>query len=39
MLSAQSYADGCRRRRAVGIDLVGSSHMAVGVAIAVGVRR
>jgi hypothetical protein len=37
--AAQSYADGNRRRRAVGIDLVGSSRMAVGVAIAVGLAR
>jgi hypothetical protein len=39
MPSAYGYADGCRRRHAVGIDLVGFSQMAVGVALAVGVAR
>jgi hypothetical protein len=39
MPSAYGYADGYRRRQAVGIGLVGFSQMAVGVALAVGVAR
>jgi hypothetical protein len=38
MPSAYGYADGYRPRNTVGIGLVGSSRMAVGVAMAVGVE-
>jgi hypothetical protein len=39
MPSAHGYADGYRRRHAVGIGLIGFSQIAVGVALAVGVAR